>query len=105
MTIDGDIYILKDNEVFKFYQGKKENFKLENILPEIKNLTSISAPLNLNNLYLLEQNRLLIFDKSGKLIKQILSPKFTNLKGFAISQDGKKVWLLEGQKIYQIEIK
>ena len=105
MTIDGDIYILKDNEVFKFYQGKKENFKLENILPKIKNLTSISAPLNLNNLYLLEQNRLLIFDKSGKLIKQILSPKFTNLKGFAISQDGKKVWLLEGQKIYQIEIK
>jgi len=101
ITIDGDIYILKNNEVFKFYQGKKENFKLEDILPKIKNSTAIFAPLDTNNFYLLEQNRLLIFDKSGKIIKQISSPKFTNLKSFAVSADEKKVWLLESQKIYE----
>ena len=104
MTIDGDIYILKDNEVFKFYQGKKENFKLEDILPKIKNLTFVFASSDLNNLYLLEQNRLLIFDKSGKIVKQISSPKFNNLKSFAVSADGKKAWLLEGQKIYKISL-
>jgi len=104
MTIDGDIYILKDNEVFKFYQGKKENFKLEDILPKIKNLTFVFASSDLNNLYLLEQNRLLIFDKSGKIVKQISSPKFNNLKSFAVSADGKKAWLLEGQQIYKISL-
>ena len=113
ITIDGDIYILKNNEVFKFYQGKKENFKLEDILPpvaepsslrgsvKISGLISIFAPVDSNHLYLLEQNRLLIFDKSGKIIKQISSPKFTNLKSFAVSADEKKVWLLESQKIYE----
>ncbi|PJC00796.1 hypothetical protein CO074_00660 [bacterium (Candidatus Moisslbacteria) CG_4_9_14_0_8_um_filter_36_20] len=104
MSIDGAIYVLGPNEISKFYLGKKENFGLEKILPEISNFFAIFTNAESNYLYLLEQNRLLIFDKNGKIIKQISSPKFIDLKGFIVNEKEKKAWLIEGQKIYEINL-
>ncbi len=118
-AIDGDIYVLDKDGLSKFFLGKKENFELEKILPEIsafaegdsgsregeKNLISIFTSLETNNLYLLEQSRLLIFDKNGVIVRQISSPKFNILKSFLINEKQNKAWIVEGQKIYEITLK
>jgi len=49
------------------------------------------------------QNRIIILSKQGEIIKQFQSPEFDALVDFAVSGDGKKIYLLNGLKVYQIE--
>lgn len=107
LAIDGSIWILNnDNSISRFYKGYyKETLKL-NIFPKIKNITKIKTSFSLPYLYLLEpcEKRIIIIDKKGKTIKQIKSEKFDNLIDFEISKDGKRIWILNRNIIYQVEI-
>jgi len=107
MTIDGNIWILtQDNKIDRYYQGiYKETLGL-NIFPLVENLTKIWTNFNLLHLYLLEpaKNRLIILSKKGDILKQYQSEKFDNLLDFAVSEDGKTIYLLNGLMVYRINI-
>lgn len=105
-AIDGSIYLLKNNEVLKFYLGKKVGFALEKIHPQFEKLEKISTNSNFKNIYLLEpkNKRILIFNKNGGLVKQIISEDFIDLKDFVVNENETKIWLLEGTKIIELEI-
>ncbi len=116
-TIDGSVYVMKKTaQIFKFYQGKTEEFTLDEIQPvlSIKDPNILEPQGNikiftndeLKYLYLLDgpSKRLIILSKQGKLIKQFTSEEFTDLKDFIISRKENKVWLLAGTKIFEIEI-
>lgn len=105
ITADGSIWILtKNNSIEKYYAGElKEKIGLD-IFPYLKDLTDIFASPYLPYLYILEpaQNRIIIITKTGQIIKQFQSPKFDNLLDFAVSEDGKTIYLLNGLSVYQV---
>ena len=106
MAIDGSIWILtENNEIDRYLRGSyKETLKLE-FWPYFKNPTKIWTSPDLSYLYLLEpaQNRVIVLTKDGKIVKQFKSEKFDNLLDFALSPDGKTIYLLNGLKIYKLQ--
>ncbi len=110
-TIDGNIYILENNgNVTKLTRGNKKEFNLEKIEPPLTNTIKIYSETDIPYLYILDKNnnRIIIFDKQGKLVKQYKSDKFNNSKDFAIDykaqEDSTLVYILAEKNIYQIAI-
>ena len=106
ISFDGDLWILEKDSILKYKKGElKEEIKPD-IFPEIQNLSKIFTNPSTSYLFILEpdQKRILIFEKSGKIFKQFQSEKFDNLLDFSISKDGKKIFLLNGQTIYQLNL-
>ena len=108
IAVDGDVWILNnDNSVDKYLGGEfKESLSISTF-PLAVNFTKIWTSYNLSHLYILEpeQKRILILDKEGQVIKQYQSEKFDNLKDFAVSEDGKTIYILNDLKLYQINLK
>jgi len=107
ITIDGSVWISADgSEIKRFYSGSWQESLLINIFPSLEKPTKIYIRANLPYLYILEpiKNRILITTKSGDIIKQFQSEKFDNLKDFTVSQGGNTIWLLNGQKIYKVNL-
>ncbi|GAH46423.1 unnamed protein product, partial [marine sediment metagenome] len=106
IAVDGSVWVLnKDNSISRYYAGKyQETLKLD-FFPEPKDFSKIFTLSGLSYLYLLEpgQSRMVILNKTGQIIKQFQSEKFDNLLDFAISEDGKTIYLLNGLKVYQIK--
>lgn len=107
ITIDGSIWILnEDNTITRYYTGDFQEKLTLDLFPFIEDLTEIKTKASVNFLYLLEpsNNRLIIINKDGTIFKQFQSEKFNNLKSFAVSEDGKTLYLLNNFTIYRIEI-
>ena len=88
----------------RYYSGVlQETLKLE-IFPFPKSFFKIFTTSQLPYIYILEpvQNRIIIINKSGEIVKQFQSEKFDNLLDFAVSENGKTIWLLNGLKVYKI---
>ena len=107
ITVDGSVWILnKDNSILRYYSGSlKETIKLD-FFPYPENISIITARPNLPYLYLLEpiKNRVIVIDKTGKLIRQIQSKKFDNLKEITVSPSGQAIYILNGSTIYKLKI-
>ena len=115
---DGGIWILnKNNTIDRYYGGQYQKTLNLDFFPYPKNFSKIFTANTFPYLYILEpdQNRIIIIDKpphqnfgggdkTGGIIKQFQSEKFDNLNDFAISTDGKTIWLLNGLIVYQIEL-
>jgi len=105
MAIDGSVWILQgENIIWRYYGGRYQAELKLDFFPYPKKIYKIFTSASLPYLYLLEpaQNRIIILNKSGQVIKQFQSEKFDNLKDFSISEDGKTIYLLNGLKVYQI---
>jgi len=107
MTVDGSIWLLnQDNIITRYYTGEfQESIEL-NIFPFSDNFTEIKTNASSSYIFILEpgNNRVVLIDKSGNLVKQFRSERFDNLKSLAVSENGKTVYLLNGSVIYRIEI-
>ena len=105
LAVDGSVWILtKDNSIERYYAGTLQETLDLQIFPEAKYFSKLFTSAELPYLYLLEpgQKRIIIFDKTGQIVKQFQSPKFDGLLDFAVSQDGKTIYLLNGLKVYRI---
>ena len=107
IAVDGSIWVLDKNSISRYYAGNLQEKIEPDIFPYSKDFSKIfaSATRGLNSyLFVLEpgQKRIIILNKAGKIIKQFQSEKFDNLLDFAISQDGKIIYLLNGLKIIQV---
>src|SRR3989338_5615270 len=105
LTVDGAVYILKNNgEIAKFQNGKSVEFNLDLIDPKLSGPTKIKTTENSKYLYLLDPptKRLVVIDKEGNLIKQYTSAVFDNLKDFIFSEADKKIYLLSASTVFGI---
>ncbi|MDP2664222.1 MAG: hypothetical protein Q8P08_02190 [bacterium] len=107
MAVDGSIWFLdRQNHLERYYGGRlAESFELE-IFPEIKVLSKVKAYPGLPYLYILEpaQQRVIIIDKSGNVIRQLQSKKFDNLLDFSVTKEGRDIYLLNGLNLYKIKV-
>ena len=104
VAIDGSIWVLnQDNTITRYHTGEfQENIELD-IFPFPEGFKEINIR---NNLYILEpkNNRVIILSKDGKIIKQFQSERFDNLKSFALSENGKTIYLLNNSTVFKIEL-
>jgi hypothetical protein len=105
IAVDGYIWVLNENnEIFEYRVGSLQTTMTANLFPLPKNFSKIETSPNLPYIFILEpaQNRVIIMDKQGKLVKQLQSDDFNNLLDFAISEDGQTIFVLNGLKVYKI---
>ena len=108
MQIESSIYVLKSpGEILRFTKGDKDNFGLEGLDKGVKDPKSIFTSSDTDNLYVLDSgnSRLLILTKTGKYKSQISGEKFGLATDLVVDEKGKKVYLLEGSKIFQVDLK
>lgn len=107
MGIDGLVWILEENGSIKsYYSGLFQNEIAVNIYPRPQTISKISAFSNSSYLYLLEPNqeRIIIIDKNGELIKQLQNDQWSGILDFAISQDGNTAYLLKASSILKVPL-
>lgn len=108
MHIDASIWLLKSSgEILKFTQGAPDYFVLSGLDKALNEPKAFFISDQTDNLYLLDSgnNRLLVVDKKGVYRSQYQSEKFANFSDLVVDEEGKKVYLLEGSKIYLMELK
>jgi len=107
LAVDGSVWALdKDNNFLRYYAGNLQQTIIPSVFPEIKSFSKILIPFGSPHIFALEpaQNRVVIFDKQGKVIRQFESEKFDSLLDFAVSQKENTIWLLNAQRVYKINL-
>lgn len=108
MQIESSVYVLKQGgEILRFTRGVKDNFSLGGLPSPVKDPKSFFVSSETDNLYLLDSgnSRLLILTKTGEYKGIISGAKFASSTDLAVDEKGKKVYLLEGSKIFQVDLK
>ncbi len=108
MQIESSVYVLnKEGEILRFTRGDKDNFGYEGLDKGVKDPKSIFTSSDTDNLYVLDSgnSRLLVLTKTGKYKSQISGDKFATATDLVVDEKGKKVYLLDGSKIYVVDLK
>ncbi|HTW96328.1 MAG TPA: hypothetical protein VMD74_01560 [Candidatus Methylomirabilis sp.] len=105
MFIDGNVYVLyKDGRVEQYLKGKKQDFSLAAVTPAITDARRLIVTPD--RFYVLEPGakRLTIWDNKGAYLAQYIFTDLNNLKDFAVNDQAKQIYLLDGHAIYQLAI-
>lgn len=108
MQIESSIYVLKTNgEMLRFTRGEKDNFSYSGLDKGVKDPKSFFVSSDTDDLYILDSgnSRVLILTKTGGYKGQISGEKFKSVTDLVVDEKGKKVYLLEGSKIYMVDLK
>lgn len=108
MQIESSVYVLKKSgEILRFTKGEKDNFSIGGLDKGIKDPKSFFVSSDTDNLYLLDSgnSRLLILTKTGAYISQMSGEKFATATDLVVDEQAKKVYLLDGGKIYSVDLK
>ncbi|MCR4263094.1 MAG: hypothetical protein NUV98_00040, partial [Candidatus Roizmanbacteria bacterium] len=100
--IDGSIWVLTNDNVLKFTQGVPDSYSLQGgVLTTAKALYTDSES---NFLYVLENDRIIIFDKKGVYQEQYVLSECAEATDLVVLQD-KQILLLHKNSVYQIDRK
>lgn len=108
MQIESSIYVLKSGgEILRFTKGEKDNFSFSGLPEGVKDPKSIFTSSDTENLYVLDSgnSRLVILTKIGAYKGQITGSKFATATDLVVDELDKNVYLLEGSKIYSVDLK
>lgn len=107
LTIDGDLYILKNNgEMSKYSAGKKQPFTISALDPVLTSPTQIWTYNDVKNIYILEPKtkRVVVIDKNGTLLKQYTSENWVNPTSMVVDEARNTIYILDSNKIYSFPL-
>lgn len=104
LAIDGSIYILFDNNIKKFWKGEEQEFVLEKISNPVSEPKDIYTSLENDYIYILEKNRILVYNKKGQLIVQYLSPQFIDLKSIYVTSQDEVIYAINNNEVLRIKL-
>jgi hypothetical protein len=107
MAIDGDVYVLNtDGTIMKFLSGNRQQFTLEALQTPMKSPTDIYTNENLDEIYVAdpENSRILIFNKNGSLINQLVNNDFAAITSIAVGEENKQkvIYVLSAGNVLSI---
>lgn len=108
MGIDGSVYILfKDGSIKKYTRGAEVDFEISEIDKELSSPTRITTNDDSDNIYILDNgnSRIAVLDKTGKFVATYSSEVIKSAKDIDVNETDKKIFVLSGGKIYQLDIK
>ncbi len=110
MGIDQRIYaITDDNQLVRFTTGELDNFEVSGLDKPLNNPKKIVVDIDLENIYIVDagNNRILILDKQGVLLRQLKLENETDwgdLKSIAINYNETMAYVVNGTKVYEVDL-
>lgn len=104
LAIDGSIYILFNDNIKKFWKGVEQEFSLEEISNPVTEPKDIYTSLENDYIYILEKNRILVYNKKGQLFVQYLSPQFIDLKSIYVTSQDEIMYVLNNSEVLRITL-
>jgi len=108
IAIDNNVYVLfSDGNVVKYFKGQAQDFSLKGLDKPLSNPSKIYANTDFDNIYVLDKgnSRVVVFDKTGNFKAQYLAGVVKNAKDFEVLEKDKKIFVLNNNKIFQIDLK
>lgn len=105
-AVDGSIFVLFPERVEKYFSGEKQNFELSAVAPALKQATKIFTLAEYQSLYVADpaNSRILVFNKTGRLEKQIISEKFRDLSDIYIDEKNGLLYALTGSELLRVTL-
>ena len=109
-AIDGSIWIAQRDlrtPILKFTSGYQDPFSIAGLEKPLVSPSMIYTSDEANNLYLLDEDnyRVVVLDKEGSYQASYLWTGMDQVEDMVVSEEAKKIFLLSGSKIYEVEIK
>jgi len=107
LAADGNIFVSKfDGTIIEYSQGQKIREFKPTVNPSLNMGGQLFTNREMKNLYILdpENERIVALNKKDGFITQYVSAEFDSLKDLWVSPDEKTIYLLNGLKIFRIEI-
>ena len=108
LAIDGDLFILgNDGKISKFTSGAPQPFSVQGLDPALTSANEIWTYTDLDYIYILDSSnkRLLVLDKIGQLKSQITAEEFSNPTGMAVDEQKSTAYILDSNRLFQINLK
>lgn len=107
LAVNGRIFMSADNHLERFASGNNDNLVFEETTPQLEKPTQVAISSDQALVYVLDpaNHRLVVYSADGRYNAQYTSDNFTNLTGLAVSEDNKKLYLLNGKTIYEVDAK
>ena len=108
MQIESSIYVLKaSGEIARYTRGAVDTFSLSGLDKGVKDPKSFFTSSDVDNVYILDSgnSRLVVVDKKGVYKAQYQGDKFAVASDVVADEKGKKAYLLDGSKIYSMDLK
>jgi len=108
ISIDGDIWILLGNgEILKFSVGIPQAFGVTGLDQKLNHPTAFYTDEGCKKIYVLDKGnkRIVVLRKSGEYDSQYIWEGMESVSDIVVSESEKKMLLLSGEKLYEIEIR
>ncbi len=93
LSVDGNIWLLTSNNLYKFSSGLEQNFVLATIDPPMQTAKSIWTSPESNYIYILDPagSRIIVVDKEGNFITQYNNPDFQGAIDIFVNEEKKSI--------------
>lgn len=108
LQIDASVWVLKNGpEIIKYTNGSVDSFSVSGLDRNLGKVKSFFVSSDTEKIYFLdtENSRVVVLGKGGNYYSQYLGDKFATADDLVVDEADKKIYLLESNKIYQIELK
>lgn len=107
LAIDSSVYLLSDDgRITKFTSGKRDAWRAATIDPPLQNGASLWTDAVTKNLIVADTKgkRVVVFDKTGKLVEQITSPQFQGPTAVWGDSATSALYILDGTRLYKTNL-
>lgn len=107
LGIDSNVYAgLSDGRLMKFLSGEEVSWDASKIDPALTEITSLWTSVDSERIVVLDgkSKRVVIYDKNGKLVSQIISTAFKQPTGITVDPKGKKIYVSDGMRALQFDL-
>ncbi|HSD98942.1 MAG TPA: hypothetical protein VLB73_04625 [Patescibacteria group bacterium] len=107
IAIDSSIWILSsDGTLSKYTKGAQDSLSITGLEKPLSSPTQIVTNADLDNVYILDKGneRIVVLKKDGSFINQYASDTVRTTDRIDVSEKNKKIYLLSGGAIYQLDL-
>jgi hypothetical protein len=105
MTIDDNVYVIKNDEVLKFFKGKTVAINFEKANTPIK-FDKIYTNTNLQSIYVIdkENSRLIAFSKEGNILAQYKNESIGKATALTVDEQTKTAYIATPSELISISL-
>ena len=102
LAIDGNIYVLTQDDVVSLLSGRQQTFNLDSISPQMSDPIDIWTDADSQFIYILEpaESRVIVLDKEGSLIAQYTNDTIAQAHSMIVQEDSNSIIVVTDTTAY-----
>ncbi len=107
LAIDSNVYVgLNDGRILKFLSGEQQSWNDNAVDPTLTEVTKLWTSPDSDRIVALDakSKRVVVFDKNGSLMSQIVSIALQQPTGLTVDAKAKKIYVSDGQRVLQFDL-